>query len=356
KLLWLTRHEPETYRLARRLLFGAHDYIAWVACGASVTDATTASTTGLLDLASGRWAVELLEALELRTDFLPEIAPAYSVVGRLRPEAAEALGLPAGTPVVHGAGDAAATTLGAGAGEPGRTYLYLGTSGWLALTSPGDRADPSSGIFTLRHPEPSWTLLIGPMLTAAGNLEWIRRQLGDPPYEELSALVRAAPEGSGGVFYLPYLAGERSPFRDSKARAAFVGIGPGTGRAELVRSVMEGVAFALRSIADAMPQFSADPIGAAGGGCRANVWCEILAAVLKCPVRRLAGAQDVGVRGAAVLAGRALGWYRSFIPSPGFFPVDRLFVPDPRMAAAYDGLYREFRQRNPYLRRHGKEG
>jgi len=369
KLLWLKRHEPQTYRQTRWVLLGAHDYIAWRTCGAAVTDLTTASTTGLLELSSGRWATALLEALDLRTDFLPDLAPAWSVTGHLMPEAAQAMGLPAGIPVVHGAGDAATATLGAGAGGPGGSYLYLGTSGWLALTSPGGRAEPTSGVFTLRHPEPAWTLLIGPLLMAAGNLEWLRRQLGEAPYEALEALARSAPPGSGGVLYLPYLAGERSPFRNPRARAAFLGIGAATGRAELVRSVMEGVAFALRSVAEAMPQpqvgggsggaggagasggdtGEVGPIGAAGGGCRSDLWCEIIAAVLRRPLHRLVGAQDVGIRGAAILAGRAMGWFDSFVPGPGFFPVDRVFVPDDEAIRVYDGLYREFIQRNPYL-------
>lgn len=380
KLLWLKRHEPRTYRQTRWVLLGAHDYIAWRACGEAVTDLTTASTTGLLELAGGRWARALLESLDVRTDFLPDLAPAWSVTGRLLPEAAQAMGLPAGIPVVHGAGDAATTTLGAGAGDPGRSYLYLGTSGWLAMTSPGGWAEPTSGVFTLRHPEPGWTLLIGPLLTAAGNLEWLRRQLGEPPYEALEALARGASPGSGGVLYLPYLAGERSPFREPRARAAFLGIGAATGRAELVRSVMEGVAFALRSVAEAMMQpqtgdgsgrgaggaAASDggdggvdhggwgigglgPIGAAGGGCRSDLWCEIIAAVLRRPLYRLAGAQDVGIRGAAILAGRAVGWFDSLVPGAGFFPVDRVFVPDDEAMGVYDRLYREFVECNPYL-------
>ena len=355
KLLWLQRHEPETYRSVRWILLGAHDYVTWRACGEVVTDLTTAATTGLLDLAGGRWALEMLEALGLRTNVLPPLTSGWEVTGRLMPEAAAALHLPPGIPVIHGAGDAATTTLGAGAGDPGRGYLYLGTSGWLAQTLPGSQPQPETGLFTLRHPQPSWQLIIGPLLTAAGNLEWIRQQLGGPSYEALEAWARQAPPGAGGVLYLPYLAGERSPFRNPNARASFMGIGPSAGRPELVRSVLEGVAFALRSVHEAMaPMLGAEagatgPLGATGGGCRSDLWCEIIAAVLGRPLRRLADPSNVGVRGAVLLAGRALGWYDTWEPSPGFFPVERNFEPEPALVQLYEVAYGEWVRCNPYL-------
>ncbi|MBE3599703.1 MAG: hypothetical protein IMX02_13290 [Limnochordaceae bacterium] len=350
KLLWLQRHEPETYRRARVIFLGAHDYVTWRACGAVVTDPTTASTTGLLDLATRRWALDLLEAVGLRVDFLPRLAPPSAVVGALSREAGRHLGLPAGTPVVHGAGDAATTALGAGAGDPGPSFLYLGTSGWLARTSGGKRADPDTGVFTLAHPERGRTLLIGPMLTAAGNLEWIRRALGGPSYDELSELAGSAPPGSGGVVYLPYPAGERSPFRNAGARASFVGIHLATERAHLVRAVMEGVAFAFRTIAEAMgePARSAEPLLVAGGGARSEVWCGIVAGVMGRPVHRLARAEDVGARGGAILGGIALGWFNSYRPAPGFFPVDRVFEPGAD-TPEYESSYRRFREVHPYL-------
>src|SRR5690606_3087142 len=257
------------------------------------------------------------------------------------------LGLAPGTPVVQGAGDAATATLGAGAGEPGRTYLYLGTSGWLAASLDGQAADPSPSVLSLLHPDPRRQLLIGPMMTAAGNLEWVRRQLGNPSYDRLSAMAAGAPAGSGGVRYYPYLAGERSPFQNPHARAAFTGLSTATEPEHLVRAVMEGVAFALRTIAEAMP--AGERLYAAGGGARSDVWCRIIAAVLQRPVYRLAQAEDVGVRGAAIVAGRALGWYDRWFPGDGFFPVEAVFEPDRQEISIYNEEYCVFLEGHPYL-------
>lgn len=350
KLLWLQRHRPEDARRVDRLLFGAHDYLSWRLTGRAVTDATTASTTGLLDFQAGAWSREILDRLGLRTDWLPEIWPSDQPVGELTKEVADQLGLEGGIPVLHGAGDAGCTTLGVGSGEPGSAYLYLGTSGWLALSASGRRGDPYAGIFTLRHPNPAWTILVGPMLTAAGCLEWARRAvLSSLEYGEVDSLVLSVPPGSDGLLFLPYLAGERSPFRDPHARGAFIGLSLGTQPGHLARSIMEGVAFGFRSIAEAMGFTEpAVPLVVAGGGARSRVWCQILADVLGCPVRRSDVFEDVAVRGAALLAARWLGWCPGWSwPQPA--SSDEIFEPVPGTRARYDQLYPVFRQLYPSL-------
>ncbi len=353
KLLWLRRNEPELYHRAERLLLGAHDYVSWRACGAELTDVTTASTTGLMDLASNTWAVGLLESLGLRTDWLPDLKPTHEPAGYLTDEAAAQLSLPTRTPVFHSAGDAATTAIGIGADEPGMSYLYLGTSGWLATTTPGHRANPQSGIFTLRHPVPEWTILIGPMLTSGGSLDWMRRTISrDATYQAVEEVAAAAPPGSGGLIFLPYLAGERAPFRDPDARGALIGLSTATSRGEIFRSVMEGVAFAFRSIEDAMTSANHAsgrfPLVFAGGGSRSELWCQILATVMGRTVRRSDAFEDVAVRGAAGVAGKALGWYGN--DSCPWATVDEVtFEPDIRAIPVYEGLYETFRDLYPAL-------
>lgn len=364
KLLWLKQHQPAVYDEAQTLFVGAHDYVAWRLCRSDATDYTTASTTGLLNLVANTWATELLDALELRTDWLPQLRTAETQVGEVTAAVAEETGLPAGTPVFHGAGDAATTTLGAGAGKPGRYYVYLGTSGWLAATALNTPVDPSTGIFNLRHPDPQRLILIGPMLTAAGNVEWLREQFGvletdavgdseTAAYETLNALACEAPPGSNGVLYLPYLAGERAPFRDPNARGVFFGLHRNTRRRDLYRAVMEGVAFSMRAIRDTLPasdELERSELNLVGGGARSSVWPQIFADVFSCPVQVLAAPDEVAARGAALIAGRALGWYTGYVPAPGFFPVQATFQPEPAAVERYDRLFEVFLGLYPALR------
>lgn len=349
KLLWLKRNDRHRYREADGLLLGAHDYVAWRACGTKTTDTTNASTTGLMNLETNAWADDLLDSLELRTDWFPELRPAHEIIGSVSGEAAEDLGIPKGTPVCHGAGDAATTSVGVGAEKTGEVYLYLGTSGWLAVSAPGYRADPYSGIFTLRHPSPDQTILIGPMLTASGALEWSRKVLlGGMGYERVERLAPAAPPGCGGLLFLPYLAGERSPFRDPDARGAFIGLGTDTSAAEIARSVMEGVAFAFRGIGEAMPggygSGSQKPLPVVGGGSQSDSWCQILANVMARPVTRHPdNLEDVAARGAAIIAGQGLGWDRTEAYAHGDISGGETFEPSANIVPVYAEMQEIFR-------------
>lgn len=350
KWRWLQRHEPARLAACRTLLLGAHSYVGWRLSGAATCDYTTASTTGLLDLFGNHWAIPLLSRLELETTKLPTLLAADAPMGTVTSAAAAATGLPAGIPVYTGAGDLAATTVGVGAGEPGRTYCYLGTSGWIATTLDKAIPNPSGGIFTLRHPDPARFIQVAPMLTAGGNLDWVRTQLvSTEDYAHLNELASVAPVGSHGVLYLPYLAGERSPFSDPYARACYIGISGQTQRSDLVRAVMEGVCFAYRALLEALTDEVA-ALYVVGGGAQSRVWMQILADVLGCPVHVVAKPADAAARGAAIITGRALGWYNRFAPHDGFFPISQTMQPNPTAQASYQSLYPIFTNLYPHLR------
>jgi xylulokinase len=343
KLLWVSRNAPEAYARAENLLFGAQDYVAFRLCGAASTDLTTASTTGLLLFDEGRWNLGLLDDLGLRSDWLPELGPSGALLGRVSAAAAAETGLTEGLPLIRGAGDAATATLGSRAGEEGRLSINLGTSGWIAMTSRGSPADPATGAFNLRHPDGERLILIGPIATAAGNYDWLRSAFfpgaeRDEAFETMNREAASAEAGSGGVLYLPWLSGERSPFRDPDARAAFIGLARETGRGELCRSTMEGVAFALRSVYKTLGGSGAraQEATAVGGGARSPLWCRILASALGCEVSVLESPEEAGLRGAAILAGRGLGWFPSCDPGPGFFPLASTWKPEARWAEAYE--------------------
>lgn len=348
KLLWLRLHEPDVVDQADRLLLGAHSYVAWRACGEAVCDPTTASTTGLFDFEAGDWFAAAMEVAETSPALLPGLHEPYETLGALRVEAAAELGCPAGIPVVHGPGDASATSLGAGTGAVGDSFVYLGTSGWVATVTAGERADPGTGIFTLRHVEPGQTLKIGAMVSVGANLAWARQELlGDVPWSRVDEL--AAGHGPTGLIYLPYPAGERSPFRDPSARAGFLGIGSDTTQADLIRAVMEGIAYSLRNIERTMTPDAKGTLVVGGGGCRSDVWCEILAAVLGRPLERIGDLEDVGALGAAVTAARALAWSSADWKLGLRTPSDR-FEPDPDEVASYRPLAELHARVQPQIR------
>jgi xylulokinase len=364
KLLWIKENEPEIYNKADHLLLAAHDFINWKLSESYVTDYTNATTTGLLDIKQNCWATDLLEKLHIRTDWLPKLAPAYQQTGTLCAGIANQLGLKEGTPVFHGAGDAASATIGSGAGEPGNFYIYLGTSGWLATTGFNEKVDPLTGIWNLRHIDPDRMIYLGPMLTTAGNWEWVNETFGelelanskssDSSYDLIEQLAAQSPAGSNGVFYLPMINGERAPVRDPNARAVFFGLNRTTARADLYRSVLEGVAYAMRTIREVMlSMMPADTqmkeLYLTGGGARTGLWAQIFADVMNCRVKVLSSPEDVGVKGMAVVAGKALGWHDDFLPEGLFFQADAVYHPSSN-AEVYRRLYEIYRQLYPSLK------
>ncbi len=361
KLLWFKEKRSSLYQQADILLIGAHDYIAYKLCGAHRADYTTASTTGLFDAVKNEWAFDLLQCLDLRTDWLPRLTVAGEPIGAVSRQAADETGLTQGIPVFQGAGDVASATLGAGAGEIGHSYIYLGTSGWYAVTSE-NTIDPNTGIFNLRHPEPGQWISVGHLLAAGSNFDWLCRQFGHLELEaigELDGLPQAminkmagsASPGCGGLVYFPHPAGLRSPVRDPQARGVFFGLTPTTTRQELYRAVLEGVAYALRSIRELIiVQSTDDEVNIAGGGAKSAVWTQIFADVFACKVNVLADPMNVGTRGAALSVGRTLGWYSSYRPSEAYFPVTQVFEPQPTAVACYENLYAVFQGLYPAFR------
>ena len=358
KILWLKQNEPRRYGSSRRLLFGAHDYISWKLTGTEATDYTTLSTTGLLDVSANAYAWTLIDALGFDRSLFPALVSADHHDGGILDEPARLIGVPAGTPVFHGAGDAGCTTIGAGAGVPGVISCYLGTSGWLAATSVDGLVDPRTGIFNLRHPDSTSLIHVGPMLLAAGNVDWVIDAMGtavDPVerYTSFTYEAARAKPGCEGLVYLPYLVGERSPFRDASARGVFAGLSRSTGRAGMYRAVLEGVAFAMRSIYEAMDPREAGAVrrlSLSGGGARSPLWPQIFADVFEREVSVADHSMHSSLIGAYVIAGKALGWQDGYLPPPSategvvFRPVVENRRPYEKAYAAFRGLYPALRQ------------
>ncbi len=262
-------------------------------------------------------------------------------------EAAESTGPPAGTPVMAGTVDGAAAAVEAGTVAAGRAAEMTGTSTVLLMAGPRDVFEPA--FISMPHALPGLHLLLGAISSSGASLRWFRDQLsagGPSGYDELTRQAAGAPAGSGGVLFLPYMAGERSPLWDTDARGVFFGLSLATSRAALVRALLEGTAFALRHNVEVARAagLPVDSLRSVGGGAKSPLWCQIKADVLGIPVR-VPVASCGAAFGDAVLAGMGLGLY----PDPAA-AVTRMvrdgacFEPDPVRHRLYEELYGVFRE------------
>lgn len=349
KILWLRAAEPEVYSRIRHVLL-PKDYVRYRLTGAFASDVADASGTLLLDLARRAWSEEVLAALEIPPSWLPEVFEGPAVTGTVSAEAAGATGLEAGTPVVAGGGDQAAGAVGVGAIAPGTVSLVLGTSGVVFATTAAPLADREGRVHAFCHAVPDRWHVMGVTLAAAGSLQWFHDALcPDVAFDELMAEAEEAPPGSDGLVFLPYLAGERTPYPDPYARGAFVGLTLRHGRGHLVRAVLEGVAFSLRQCLDLVHEVTGERAArlmVSGGGARSQLWCAILAAACGTPVEQL-GEREGAAGGAALLAGVGAGVWPDVAAACAAAPVEarRVAVPaegGAALAAAravYDDLY-----------------
>ncbi len=298
KLLWLRRHEPETFeRIAHVLL--PKDFVRLALTGELATDVADASGTLLFDVAGRRWSGDVLDALELPAAWLPRALESPAVSAET----------PAGTPVAAGAGDQAAGALGVGVIGAGPASVVLGTSGVVFAALPSAVVDPEGRAHVFCHATPGGWHAMGVMLSAAGSLGWFRHTLA--PGEGYDALVAEAGRwepGAEGLLFLPYLAGERTPHVDPDARGAFVGLSLRHDRGALVRAVLEGVAYGLRDSLEILRALGCrlDVGRVSGGGARSDLWLRIVASVLGLPLERTA-AEEGAAYGAALLGGVAGG-------------------------------------------------
>jgi len=313
KILWVQRHEPEVYAQARHVLL-PKDYIRYRLTGEYAMDKADGSGTILFDLLKRDWSTELLDALEIPRAWLPPTFEGPQVTGVVTGEVAAELGLRAGTPVMAGGGDQAAGAVGMGAVTPGVVSLVLGTSGVVFATTPSALIEPEGRLHAFCHAVPNRWHFMGVMLSAAGSLQWHRDMLA--PGISFDALVDEAaevPAGSEGLFFLPYLTGERTPHPDPLARGAWVGLTVRHTRAHMTRSLLEGVAYGLRDSFELIRGAGLGEIHqvrASGGGVKSPLWRQILADVLNVELVTV-NSSEGSAYGAALCAGVGAGAWDS---------------------------------------------
>lgn len=354
KILWVRQNEPRIYERTRQVLL-PKDYVRYRMTGEYATEVSDASGMLLLDVVNRTWSDKLLGLLDIDKSLLARIYESPDITGTLHEEGAKALGLRAGIPVVGGAGDQAAGAVGNGIVAPGIVSATLGTSGVVFAHSDVPNRDPQGRVHTMCHAVPGKWCAFGCMLSAGGSFQWLRNQLGAEevrnakklnvdPYELLVARAQQAPLGSEGLFFLPYLTGERCPHPDPTARGGWIGLTARTTRDMMIRSLLEGVTYGMRDALEIMKQMGipATQVRASGGGARSDFWRHLQADVYNLPLV-LTNATEGPAYGVALLAGVGIGVWSSVEQAcKATIKQEEKIPPNRKHAAAYDRYYQTF--------------
>jgi len=314
KMLWVRENEPDVFARAEMMLL-PKDYVRYRMSDAFATDVADASGTSVFDVGARAWSAELLEALELKRERLPEVYESPDMCARVSAEGAKATGLLEGTPIVAGAGDQAAEAVGCGIVDEGAVSVTIGTSGVVFASTPSMRVDPKGRLHAYCHAAPGLWHVMGVMLSAGGCMQWYRDALcasekaraereGIDAYDLLTREAAEIEPGSEGLIFLPYLTGERTPHADPHARGVFFGLTRRHTKAHLTRALMEGVTFGLRDLFDLTRELGV-PVRStriSGGGARSALWRQMLADILRTDVTTVNVTQGAAY-GAALLAG-----------------------------------------------------
>ena len=310
KLLWVRDHEPANYARVRHVLL-PKDYVRFELTGEYASDVSDASGTGLFDVVQRKWSYELVDRVQVDRAVLPAVAESRAITGRIHSRAAALTGLAAGTPVVAGAGDQAASAVGNGIVEAGIASCTIGTSGVVFAHLVEPAYDRAGRIHTFCHAvENAWHVM-GVTQGAGLSLQWFRNQFAPgTPYEDL--IAEATQASAEGLFWLPYLMGERTPHLDALARAGWIGITAKHTRGDLIRALLEGVCFSQRDGLDVITALgvAVDSIRLSGGGARSAMWRQMFADIFNKPVVTLE-TQEGSAYGAALLAMTGTGVFSS---------------------------------------------
>jgi xylulokinase len=348
KLLWLRTHAPDLHARVRAYV-QATGYLVLRFTGELTLDREHASLLSLRDLERDEWSEKLCEAVGVTPELFPRLVSGDEVVGMVTGEAAAATGLPAGTRITGGTVDGAAAGLEAGVLDEGQAGEMTGTSTVLIL--PSSRPRSEAAFVAMRHAVRDRWLLLGAIVASGGSLRWLRDLLGESSFDALTRAAAAEPPGAGGLVFLPYMMGERSPIWDSDARGVFVGLSLASGRGALVRAVLEGAAFAVRHNVEeaAAAGIEIGELRSVGGGARSRLWSQIKADVVGVPV--LLPETSIGAPfGDAALAAVAAGLHADVRGLVSTVRVRERFEPNAEASGRYDPLYGVYRRTYEALR------
>ena len=349
KILWMKEQEPENFAKINKIML-PKDYLAYVLSGVHCTDYSDASGMLLLDVEHKCWSKEMLEICNVKEEQLPTLYESYEVVGNVKPEIAEELGIPASVKVIAGAGDNAAAAVGTGTVGEGRCNISLGTSGTIFISSKKFGVDEHNALHSFDHAD-GYYHLMGCMLSAAScNKWWMDEILKTKEYAKEQEQICKL--GENNVFYLPYLMGERSPHNDPKARATFIGMTMDTTREDMTQAVLEGVAFGLRDSLEVARSLGIqiERTKICGGGAKSPLWKKIVANVMNLKVDVIESEESPGYGGAILAAVGCKEFASVEEATEKLVKIVDTVEPDAELVAKYEERYQKFRQIYPTLK------
>lgn len=349
KILWMKENEPENFAKICKIML-PKDYLAYRLSGEFCTDVSDASGMLLLDVKHKCWSKEMLAICGIQETQLPTLYESYEVVGTLKKEIAEKIGMPETVKVIAGAGDNAAAAVGTGTVGEGRCNISLGTSGTIFISSKTFGVDEHNALHSFAHAD-GYYHLMGCMLSAAScNKWWSEEILKTTDYQKEQQGITKLGENS--VFYLPYLMGERSPHNDPKVRAMFMGISMDTTREEMTQAVLEGVAFGLRDSLEVARSLGIpiERTKICGGGAKSLLWKKIIANVMNLKVDVIESEEGPAL-GAAILASVGCGEYPDVeTAAEQIVHVIETIEPEEDLVAKYEERYQKFQKIYPAIK------
>ena len=349
KILWMKKHEPENFEKICKIML-PKDYLAYCLSGSFCTDVSDASGMLLMDVKNRCWSDEMLKICGITKEQLPRLYESYEVVGNLKPEIAEELGLSADVKVIAGAGDNAAAAVGTGTVGDGMCNISLGTSGTIFISSKTFGVDQNNALHSFAHADGHYHLM-GCMLSAAScNKWWNEDILKTKAFAAEQAHITKL--GENQVFYLPYLMGERSPHNNPDARAMFIGMSMDTTREDMTQAVLEGVTFGLRDSLEVAKSLGIkiERTKICGGGAKSPLWKKILANIMNLKVDVIESEEGPAL-GGAMLAAVGCGEYPDVetIAEKVVKVVDTV-EPEPELVEKYEERYQKFRKIYPTVK------
>lgn len=333
------------------------DYVNYMLTGVHSTDYSDASGMLLLDVKKKRWSEKMLEICGINENKMPKLFESYEPIGTLLPHIAKKLNLPQTVTVVAGAGDNAAAAIGTATVKNGSCNISLGTSGTVFIAADEFSPDSKAALHSFCHANGNYHLM-GCILSAASCNKWFCEEiLKTTNFSEEQQNITDDNLGVNQVYFLPYLMGERSPLNDTDARGTFIGISMSTTRCDMVLSVLEGVAFAIRDCLEVAKKSGINIKSSTlcGGGAKSPLWQKIMANVLNLTINIPTTEEGPGY-GAAILAMVGTGEYpKTSIAAEKFIKYKSTITPTPEIQKRYEEKYQKFKKIYPTVKNLFKE-